>query len=51
MKDKEEMRIEEMVEEVCERHAFRERVEELGYSLSDEDFNHAFIAFKRHGDK
>jgi len=28
------------------RHAFKERLAELGYSLSDEDFNRAFLAFK-----
>ncbi|MBI2848320.1 MAG: 2-isopropylmalate synthase [Chloroflexi bacterium] len=28
------------------RHAFKERLAELGYSLSDEDFNRAFAAFK-----
>ena len=33
------------------RHAFRERLAELGYSLSDEDLNHAFIAFKELADK
>jgi 2-isopropylmalate synthase len=33
------------------RHAFRERLAELGYSLPDEDMNHAFIAFKELADK
>ncbi len=33
------------------RHAFRERLAELGYSLSDEDFNRAFSAFKELADK
>jgi len=33
------------------RHAFRERLAELGYSLSDEDLNHAFIVFKELADK
>jgi len=33
------------------RHAFRERLAELGSSLSDEDLNHAFIAFKELADK
>jgi 2-isopropylmalate synthase len=33
------------------RHAFRERLAELGYSLSDEDLDHAFIAFKELADK
>ena len=33
------------------RHAFKERLAELGYSLSEEDFNHAFIAFKELADK
>jgi len=37
---------EEQIKEVCERTAFRERLTELGYSLSGEDFNHAFVAFK-----
>ena len=33
------------------RHAFKERLSELGYSLSDEDFNRAFSAFKELADK
>jgi len=33
------------------RHAFRERLAELGYSLSDEDFDRAFGAFKELADK
>jgi len=33
------------------RHAFRERLAELGYSLSDEDLNRAFAAFKELADK
>ncbi len=33
------------------RHAFRERLAELGYSLSDEDFARAFAAFKELADK
>ena len=33
------------------RHAFRERLAELGYSLSDEDLNHAFVVFKELADK
>ena len=33
------------------RHAFRERLAELGYSLSEQDFNRAFIAFKELADK
>jgi 2-isopropylmalate synthase len=33
------------------RHAFRERLIELGYSLSEEDFNRAFSAFKELADK
>ena len=33
------------------RHAFKERLAELGYSLSEEDFNRAFIAFKELADK
>ena len=41
------MSIEEQIKEVCERQAFRERLVELGYSLSEEDFNQAFIAFKK----
>ena len=33
------------------RHAFKERLAELGYSLSEEDFNRAFNAFKGLADK
>jgi 2-isopropylmalate synthase len=33
------------------RHAFRERLAELGYSLSEENFNRAFSAFKEVADK
>jgi 2-isopropylmalate synthase len=33
------------------RHAFKERIAELGYSLSDADLNRAFIAFKELADK
>ncbi len=33
------------------RHAFKERLAELGYSLSEEDFNRAFLAFKELADK
>jgi len=33
------------------RHAFKERLAELGYSLSEEDFNRAFTAFKELADK
>lgn len=33
------------------RHAFRERLAELGYVLSEEDFNRAFLAFKELADK
>ena len=33
------------------RHAFRERLAELGYSLSEEDFGRAFSAFKELADK
>jgi len=33
------------------RHAFRERLAELGYGLSDEDFDRAFGAFKELADK
>jgi 2-isopropylmalate synthase len=33
------------------RHAFRERLAELGYSLSEEDFTRAFAAFKELADK
>jgi 2-isopropylmalate synthase len=33
------------------RHAFRERLAELGYSLSDEDLSRTFLAFKELADK
>jgi len=33
------------------RHAFQERLAELGYSLNEEDFNRAFLAFKELADK
>jgi len=33
------------------RHAFKERLLELGYSLNETDFNRAFIAFKELADK
>jgi len=33
------------------RHAFRERLAELGYSLSEEDFDRAFTAFKELAEK
>jgi 2-isopropylmalate synthase len=33
------------------RHAFRQRLEELGYSLSDEEVNHAFERFKKLADQ
>jgi 2-isopropylmalate synthase len=33
------------------RHAFRERLSELGYTLKDEDLNKAFAAFKELADK
>jgi 2-isopropylmalate synthase len=33
------------------RHAFRERLAELGYSLNDENLNRAFAAFKELADK
>jgi 2-isopropylmalate synthase len=33
------------------RHAFKERLSELGYSLSDENLNRAFAAFKELADK
>jgi 2-isopropylmalate synthase len=33
------------------RHAFRQKLEELGYTLSEEDFNRAFAAFKELADK
>jgi len=33
------------------RHAFKERLAELGYTLSEDDFNRAFVAFKELADK
>jgi len=33
------------------RHAFKERLAELGYSLNEEDFNRVFSAFKELADK
>ena len=33
------------------RHAFKARLEELGYTLSDEEFSRAFTAFKELADK
>ncbi|MFC1847221.1 2-isopropylmalate synthase [Chloroflexota bacterium] len=33
------------------RHAFNERLAELGYSLSEENFDRAFVAFKELADK
>jgi 2-isopropylmalate synthase len=33
------------------RHAFRSRVEELGFSLNDEELNKAFVRFKELADK
>jgi len=33
------------------RHAFKQRLSEMGYSLSDEDLNRAFTAFKELADK
>src|SRR4030067_3580057 len=33
------------------RHAFKERLAELGYMLNPEDFNRAFAAFKELADK
>ncbi len=33
------------------RHAFKERLAELGYGISEEDFGRAFIAFKELADK
>jgi 2-isopropylmalate synthase len=33
------------------RHAFKARLEELGYTLSEEDLNRAFFAFKELADK
>jgi 2-isopropylmalate synthase len=33
------------------RHAFRQRLEELGYQLTEDDINHAFERFKRLADQ
>jgi 2-isopropylmalate synthase len=33
------------------RHAFKQRLSELGYTLNDEDLNRAFVAFKELADK
>jgi 2-isopropylmalate synthase len=33
------------------RHAFKQRLSELGYSLNDEDLNRAFVSFKELADK
>lgn len=33
------------------RHAFKERMSELGYELDDEELNHAFMRFKEIADK
>ena len=33
------------------RHAFRERVQQLGFTLSDEELNHAFAEFKKLADR
>src|SRR6478736_3345439 len=33
------------------RHAFRQRLEELGYKLTDEEINHAFERFKKLADQ
>jgi 2-isopropylmalate synthase len=33
------------------RHAFRERLAELGYTLTEDDLNRAFLAFKELADK
>ncbi len=33
------------------RHAFRERLAELGYSLGEDDFNRSFLAFKELAEK
>jgi 2-isopropylmalate synthase len=33
------------------RHAFKERLQELGYGLTEEDLNRAFLAFKELADK
>ena len=40
-----------VLSKVSGRHAFRERLSELGYSLSEEDLNRAFRDFKELADK
>ena len=40
-----------VLSKVSGRHAFRERLSELGYSLSEEDLNRAFQDFKELADK
>ena len=40
-----------VLSKVSGRHAFRERLSELGYTLSEEDFNRAFQGFKELADK
>jgi len=40
-----------MLGKLSGRHAFRERLAELGYSLTEENFNRAFSAFKELADK
>ncbi len=34
-----------------EKNDFKKRLEELGYTLSDEDFERAFIAYKKLKDR
>jgi len=40
-----------VLSKVSGRHAFRERLSELGYTLSDEELNRAFQGFKKLADK
>jgi 2-isopropylmalate synthase len=40
-----------VLSKVSGRHAFKERLSELGYSLGEEDLNRAFQGFKRLADK
>ena len=40
-----------VLSKVSGRHAFKERLSELGYALSEEDLNRAFQGFKRLADK
>ena len=40
-----------MLGKLSGRHAFKERLAELGYSLSDEDFSRAFAVFKQLAEK